>query len=233
FYHDGGPEIGSIKEIARRFSLETNRPVMAAVNGGFFDTATGLPSGFLLRDGQMDFFNMPQGFQRSMVGFTGKQVWIDSPREMPKVWLDTWLAGASRPVRTATLAVHHINVPGGRHALALFTPTYNHRLRLPEGSIYLAAEAETGRPGVYRGSEGFRGGSLHIPRNGLVVALHGDARRHIGIFQKGTLLRPHWSLPGNWTDHAVADGLLAGPRLLASGKIDVTAVVERLDSLKS
>src|SRR5260221_191348 len=52
FYHDGGPKIGSIKEIARHFSRETNRLVMAAINGGFFDTTTGLPIGFLLRDGQ-------------------------------------------------------------------------------------------------------------------------------------------------------------------------------------
>jgi len=41
---------------------------MAAVNGGFFDTDSGLPIGFLMRDGRMEFFNMPQGFQRSMVG---------------------------------------------------------------------------------------------------------------------------------------------------------------------
>ncbi len=240
FYQDQGPATRSIQEIARRFSLETHRPVMAAVNGGFFDTVTGLPIGFLLRDGQMEFFNMPQGFQRSMVGFssegrpgTGSHIWIDSPREMPKVWLDTWMAGAGRPVRTATLAVHQINVPGGKHALSLFTPAYRKAMRLPEQSIYLAAEAEANRPGIYRVTDVCGPGRVRIPPHGLVVALHGDARATLGLFQIGTLLRPRWTLPAQWKDHAVAHGLLAGPRLLAGGKIDVTAKAERLDLLKS
>jgi hypothetical protein len=240
FYHGEGPATRSIKEIARRFSLETNRPVMAAVNGGFFDTDTGLPIGFLLRDGRMEFFNMPQGFQRSMVGFSspgasggGSHIWISSPHQMPKAWLETWVAGSDRPVRTATLAVHHINVPGGKHALALFTSSYSTAIRRSKDAIYFAAQAEPNRPGVYRISEIRRSGSLRIPPNGLVVALHGYARAHADLFQKGALIRPRWSLPADWADHAVAHGLLAGPRLLADGKMEVTAKAERLDSLKS
>ncbi len=240
FYHGEGPATRSIKEIARRFSLETKRPVMAAVNGGFFDTATGLPIGFLLRDGRMEFFNMPQGFQRSMVGFSspgpsgdGSHIWINSPHQMPKAWLDTWMAGSNHPVRTATLAVHHINVQGGKHALELFTPSYSATVRLPENAIYLAAQAEPERPGVYRVSDIKRSGSLRVPPNGLVVALHGDARARAGLFQVGALIRPRWSLPADWAGHAVAHGLLAGPRLLEGGKIEVTAKAERLDLLKS
>jgi hypothetical protein len=240
FYHGEGPATRSIKEIARRFSLETNRPVMAAVNGGFFDTATGLPIGFLLRDGRMEFFNMPQGFQRSMVGFSSpgssgevSHIWISSPHQMPKAWLDTWMAGSNRPVRTATLAVHHINVPGGKHALTLFTSSYRTTIRIPEHAIYLGAQAEPNRPGVYRVSEIRQKGNLRIPPNGLVVALYGDARARAGLFQMGALIRPRWSLPEDWADHAVAHGLLAGPRLLEGGKMDVTAKAERLDMLKS
>jgi len=240
FYQDQGPGTRSIAEIARRFTLETQRPVIAAINGGFFDTATGLPIGFLLRDGRMDFFNMPQGFQRSMVGFSsagtsgeGSHVWINSPRVMPKVWLDTFMVGAGRPMRTDTLAVHHINVPGGKHALALFTPIYASSLKPPENSIYLAAHAEPGRPGVYRVSEICKRGLVRIPSDGLVVALHGDARAKAGLFPIGALIRPRWSLPADWTDHAVMHGLLAGPRLLEAGKVQVTAKAERLDSLKS
>lgn len=240
FYQDHGPETRSIQEIARHFSLETNRPVIAAINGGFFDTATGFPIGFLLREGRMEFFNMPQGFQRSMVGFSspglsgaGSHVWINSPHVMPKVWLDTFIAGAGRSPRSDTLAVHHINVPGGKNALALFTPTYNASLKLPERATYVLAQAEAGRPGVYRVSDVLTKGTARIPANGLVVALHGDARAKVGLFKKGALIRPHWSLPADWTDHAVANGLLAGPRLLEGGKIQVTAKAERLDQLKS
>jgi hypothetical protein len=240
FYQDHGPETRSVREIAQRFTLQTQRPVIAATNGGFFDTATGLPIGFLLRDGRMEFFNMPQGFQRSMVGFSspgasgeGSRVWINSPRQMPKVWLDTLTAGKDRPFRTKTLAVHHINVPGGRHALALFTSTYQATLNPPKESIYVTASAEPGRPGVYRVAEIHKEGPVPIPPGGLVVALHGDARAYARLFEKGTLLKPRWSLPLDWTDHAVAHGLLAGPRLLEAGKIQVTAKAERLDSLKS
>src|SRR5258706_16227523 len=240
FSQDQGPGTRSIKEIARHFTLETQRPVLAAINGGFFDTATGLPIGFLLREGRMEFFNMPQGFQRSMVGFSspghsgeGSHVWIDSPREMPKVWLDTLVAGSERPMRTATVAVHHVNVPAGKQALALFTPTYNSILRLPKDSTYLTAQAEPGRTGFYRISDRCDKGTVRIPPNGLVVALHGGARAKAGLFRKGALIRPRWSLPSDWTDHAVSHGLLAGPRLLEGGKVQVTAKAERLDQLKS
>jgi len=117
--------------------------------------------------------------------------------------------------------------------LALFTPTYGKSIRLPDDAIYLAAEAEPGRAGVYRISDSCRKGSIKIPTGGLVVALHGYARMSAGALQKGTLIRPRWTLPSDWSDHGVAHGLLAGPRLLEDGKIQVTAKAERLDALKS
>ncbi len=240
FYQDPGPATRSIRDIARHFAKETNRPVLAAINGGFFDTGTGLPIGFLLRDGQMEFFNMPQGFQRSMVGFSspgrsgeGSHIWINSPHEMPKVYLDTLIAGRSRALQTKTLAVHHINVPGGKNALALFTPTYGSTLKLPDNSTYVSAHAEPGRPGIYRISEIYRKGTVRIPSDGLLVALHGESRSKTGQFQVGALIHPRWSLPHEWVKHDVMHGLLAGPRLLEGGRVQVTAKVERLDSLKS
>jgi hypothetical protein len=152
---------------------------------------------------------------------------------MPKAWLDTFVAGRERPLRTDTVAVHHINVPGGKHALSIFTPTYASALKMPEESIYLTARSEPGRPGVYRVCEICRKGSVRIPSDGIVVALHGDARAKAGLFQLGALIHPRWSLPADWTDHAVMNGLLAGPRLLEGGKVQVTAKAERLDTLKS
>jgi len=175
-----------------------------------------------------------------MVGFSSpgrsreaSHVWINSPHEMPTAWLDTLVPGARRTVWIATVAVHHVNVPGGKQALALFTPTYHSTLKLPKDAIYLTAQPEPGRPGIYRILERYGTGSVHIPTDGLVVALNGDARAKAGLFRKGALIRPRWSLPADWTDHAVAHGLLAGPRLLQDGKVQVTAKVERLDMLKS
>lgn len=174
---------------------------------------------------------MPQGFTRSMVGFSnarrktlGPRVHIASPRKMPKVWMET---------QNGRLAVHHINVPGGKNALALFTPLYARQLRLPPNSIYAAAHPEPQRPGVYRIAEIIRKGSVVIPAHGLVVAMHGYAQNNLSALKKGSLIRPGWSLPDDWRAKEVAHGLLAGPRLLEKGRVQVTAKEERLDKLKS
>lgn len=235
-----GTLTSSVADIAKKFSLETKRPVFAAINGGFFDVSTGLPIGFLLRDGRMEFFNMPQGYTRSMVGFCSpnaaskrSHIWISSPREMPKAWLETVTAGSGRPVQSATLAVHHINVPGGKNAFSLFTPTYASVLKLPEHALYAVAVPEAGRRGVYRISEVKREGRLRLPAQGLVVAMHGDARAQARWVMPGTLIRPKWTLPTDWENHQVTHGLLAGPRLLKGGKLQVTAREEKLDGIKS
>ncbi len=240
YYQGRGPATQSVKEIARRFGFETRRTVIAAINGGFFDTRTGLPIGFLLRNHRMEFFNMPQGFTRSMVGFspygqgTGwSRIHISSPQLMPKVWMDTLLVSALRPVRTARIPVHHINMPGGKNALGIYTPTYGTSLHVPGNAIYLTARPMENRPGVYQIVNRVEEGTVRIPIDGVVVALHGNARANISSFAKGTLIRPAWSLPPEWAQKDVAHGLLAGPRLLEGGKIQVTARQERLDSLKS
>lgn len=238
--HGLGHRTRSVAEIARRFSVQTKRPVLAAINGGFFDVATGLPIGFLLRDGRMEFFNMPQGYQRSMVGFglparSGQKayVWISSPRQMPKAWLDAFTAGRGQPVKTATLAVHHINVPGGKNALALFTSAYLVALKLPEKALYGIARAEPGHSGVYRIVGTHRHGRLVVPQGGIVIALHGNALAYARWLAPETLVRPRWTLPPEWRPDHVTHGLLAGPRLLERGRIQVTAKEERLDAVKS
>lgn len=240
YYQNRGPATESVREIARRFSHETKSKVIAAINGGFFDTRTGLPIGFLMRDKRMEFFNMPQGFTRSMVGFSPfgqgegwTRVHISSPRQMPKVWMDTLYKRGQNPVRMSKIMVHHINVPGGKHALALFTPTYGSVLRLPAKAIYITALPVPQRPGVYQVAQRVTEGSVTIPPQGLVVALHGDARAKVNYLPKGALLRPAWSLPPEWSQQDVTHGLLAGPRLLEGGDVQVTAKQERLDQLKS
>ncbi len=240
FYRDQGPGTESIREIARRFSAQTRWTVIAAINGGFFDTATGLPIGFLMRDRKMEFFNMPQGFTRSMVGFsdskgglTRARLHIASPRQMPKVWMETFAVGKGKPFRAAKIAVHHINIPGGKNALTLFTPLYGKLLRIPRDAIYLTAQSEPARPGIYRIQDHFRQGPLRIPPDGLVVALHGDARASASLLRSGALVRATWSLPAAWSSQEIVHGLLAGPRLIERGQIQVTAQQERLHTLKS
>jgi hypothetical protein len=240
YYRTLGPGTESVREIARRFGLQNKRTVIAAINGGFFDTKTGLPIGFLLRDKKMEFFNMPQGFKRSMIGFSRPRaafssgnVHISSPHQMPKVWVDTLSVQAGKPLHSAKVPVHHINIPGGKNAFCLFTPTYGNLLRLPAKAVYLAAIEEPKREGVYRIIEQKQNGTLRIPHGGLVVAMHGDARSLARHFPPGTLVRPQWSLPPDWTAQSVTHGLLAGPRLLEDGSVQVTAKAERLDRLKS
>lgn len=239
YYRGRGPAVESVQEIARRFGRETRSKVIAAINGGFFDTSTGLPIGFLLRDRRMEFFNMPQGFTRSMVGFSpfGEGGWsrvhISSPQKMPKVWLDTLFKRGGSPFRMMKVPLHHINVPGGKNALGLFTPLFGQTLRIPPKAIYVAAIPVTGRPGVYQVATTAKEGIVTIPQEGIVIAFHGDSRAQAGAFPKGAIVRPGWSLPADWSQRDVSHGLLAGPRLLEKGSIQVTARQERLDQLKS
>lgn len=240
YYLNRGPATESVREIARRFSHQTKSRVIAAINGGFFDTKTGLPIGFLMRDKKMEFFNMPQGFSRSMVGFSPygqgenwTRVHISSPKQMPKVWMDTLYKRGSNPNRMSKIFIHHINVPGGKNAMGLFTSLYGGPLQVPPNAIYLTAIPVPQRTGVYQIATRVQEGTVNIPVDGVVIAMRGDARAHVSYLPKGSLVRPAWSLPPQWSQQEVTHGLLAGPRLLEDGDIQVTAKQERLDQLKS
>ncbi len=228
YYRGNGPTTRSVADIAERFGLETRHTVLAAINGGFFDVKTGLPIGFLLRDGRMEFFNMPQGFRRSMVGFAprgqGARVFIASPSQMPKVWIDTG---------RRSLPVHHINVPGGKDAFTLYSPTWGAPLVPRADVLYLIAEAESGREGTYRIREKATRRPFLIPARGMVVALSGQSQALVRDLPVGTLFRPRWNLPEEWTRQGVTHGLLAGPCLVSGGRIHVTSREERLAALRS
>lgn len=215
--------VRSVDAIAAAFSGETRRPVLAAVNGGFFDMATGLPIGFLMRDGEMEFFNMPQGFPRSMVGF-GRAISILSPKEMPKVYL---YSGRTR------IGVHSINVPGGKNAFGVFTPRYDAPLSRPASSIYLLARRDGATPRRYRIVRALQDVRLRIPADHLVIAMHGASRGYQSALEPGTAVRLEWVLPGRWRNERITHGLVAGPRLLERSRIRVTADEERLARLKS
>lgn len=243
-YYRGGPQTGSIADIAQAFVQETNRQVLGAVNGGFFDLKTGLPLGFLFRDGMIEFFNMPQGVRRSMVGFTrpradgnGAGVLIDSPRDMPKVFLHRLDPRNGRLL--TSFPVHHVNVPGGRHAFSLFNSRYAQTIAATPGGIYLFARqriaASDGRLPVYEitGRWDEKGKTVPLSAGGLVIALHGDAKSLTQQLPIGSMVRPFWTPPKGWRNRQVVHGLLAGPRLLEKGKIRVTAKEENLAGLKS
>ena len=227
----------SIERIVASFHEKTGRDVLGAVNGGFFDLKTGLPIGFLLRDGEMDFFNMPQGIQRSIVGFTRPEeglparVVISSPHKMPKVYLDTLSRSGAR---LSTMAVHHINVAGGRHAFALFTASYGAWLATSPLGLYVVVERATGAHPALRVKSYHTGaGRLPIPSEGMIIALYGDSKVYASRLPIGTAVRPRWTLPKSWAKKGVVHGLLAGPRLLERGHLAVTARQEHLSSLKS
>lgn len=243
-FYRSGPQTASLGSIAEAFAAETHREVMGAVNGGFFDLKTGLPLGFLLRDGQLEFFNMPQGVKRSMVGFTrpasqglSAQVVINSPDQMPKVWLDRLDPRSGR--RMESLAVHHVNVPGGRDALSLFTERFAEELKPRAGEIYWIARERTksfeGRFPIYEVSGSWDGKAsiLPLPAETLIIRFAGDSRPLARSLHRGSLVQARWSPPEEWKRRGVVHGLLAGPRLLEKGRIRITAESERLAALKS
>jgi hypothetical protein len=234
-----GSETAPVDRIVRAYEGETGRQVFGAINGGFFDLRTGLPIGFLLRDGEMDFFNMPQGVRRSMVGFTrpGPQaqpakVVISSPQDMPKIYLER-VNGATV---ARTMGLHHINVAGGKNAFSLFTSRYGKWVEgRPNGEYFVAERKSVGGDyPVYQIQRRWTGaGRIEIPKNGAVIALQGNARAYTRSLYAGALVRTRWTLPMEWQDAGVAHGLLIGPRLLKDGKIAITAKEERLAGLKS
>jgi len=231
------PDTASMERHVERFHLETRRPVLAAVNGGFFDLKTRMPIGFLLRNGEMDFFNMPPGIRRSMVGFTAPKpgtpgVVMASPSAMPRVWLD--VADLREGGRERRFAVHHINVPGGKHAFSIFTPRFGPAIEADPEAVYLVAERAqkkstwlSVRPAI------FSKGVVEIPSEGMVLALFGDSRRLISQLRSGMRVRARWTLPPSWENGKVVHGLLAGPRLMEKGQIRVSAEQEKLAHLKS
>ncbi len=239
YFSGNRPDTAPLARLVERFEAETKRPVLAAINGGFFDLKTRLPIGFLLRDGEMDFFNMPQNVKRSMVGFTaGHQktgVLMATPKEMPKAWLD--LVDVRRGGQKRSLAVHHINVPGGRNAFTLYTPRFGHEVPMLEGGLYFVAHQE---PGLQGGrwqtlqaltSKTRRG--VPIPKNGMVIALHGASKRLSPHFKEGHRICSRWTLPPAWKNARVVHALLAGPRLLEGGRLRVSAGEEKLAHLNS
>lgn len=230
------PDTAPVGQFVERFRSETRRPVLAAINGGFFDLKTRLPIGFLLRNGEMDFFNMPQGIRRSMVGFTAPRtgapgVLMASPSEMPRVWLD--VADLREGGRQRSLPIHHINVPGGKHAFSIFTPRYGRELINHPDAVYLLAQRAHPQSTWLSVQPATGKRNISIPSDGVVIALFGDSRRLLGQLGLGTRVRPRWTLPPAWQNGNVVHGLLAGPRLLEKGKLRVSAQEEKLAHLKS
>lgn len=239
-----GPKVGPIDEIARDYSFKTRREVLGAINGGFFDLKTGLPLGFLLRDGALEFFNMPQGVRRSMVGFTrpqkngkGISILIDSPQQMPKVFLNRLDPRSGKVL--AALPVHHVNVPGGRDALTLYTHHFAQSLRPSSKGIYFKARQRIppteSRLPVYEIIEQWDGKTpqLSLSPQDLVIAFFGDSLPFAKQVPKGSLVQARWTPPEEWRRRNVVHGLLAGPRLLEKGKVRITAKEENLAFLKS
>jgi len=220
---NSGPNRAPIQRILDQFKQERGATPIAAINAGFFDMATGLPIGFLIQEGEIEFFNMPQNIRRSMIGWrqgdSENPIVITSPKHMPKVWIET---------PSQRFGVHHVNIPGGKHALSIFNPRFGRFIVPYPEAIYLIVESNR----IIQRIDTPRLPVL-IPDHGYVIALHGDSKQIVSQLTLGTSCRLYCELSPKLRKASIVDGLLAGPRLLEGGSIQVTAVQEGLEKLKS
>lgn len=239
YFGKNGDTKASLSDIIQKFESENHgMKVLGAVNGGFFDDATGISIGFLLRDSEIEFFNIPM-MPRSMMGFVkasekspGKFL-ISSPKreDMPKYWLTI-----PKDAKEKNLSVHGVNVPRPRDSIIVYTPVWGKTTQTNDSGIEIVVKL--GKNGVSYVSEiRVKKGNSTIPTGGFVVSLHGSQVKHAALFKPDDTKKPaqpvevnrRWSLPAQWQKENVASGLLAGPRVSIDGKTVInSARTERL-----
>lgn len=239
---DHEPAVGTIEDIAADFQEETGLVVEGAGNGSFFDVSTGVPIGFLLRNGEFEFFNLPEP-ARSMVAFTqpapGKpaQMLFSDPGERPKFWLTVQkkAADGSEGRESGPMKIHGVNVPRGNNGFVVYTPTYGASTRTNDWGTEIIVERKSRRR--LDGSEAEwhevtevreNAGDSRIPPGGFVISLHGySVNTYRNAFPVGARIDRHFSLPAGWEEKGVTHGLMTGPHLIRNGAIHVTAREEK------
>jgi hypothetical protein len=190
--------------IEQRYSASAT---VAGVNGDL-TTASGAPSGILMRSGALDQPPLPG---RSSIGFDTAGTLNVARVTM----LATWQGTGQR--RT----VNDINGPAVRNGVSLFTPAYGAATPSSPGSYELAfdsfpaATANVEIPAVVSGA--FGGGGTIIPPGGAVLVARGTAatflQREAPVGQTvkiRLILKPAWS--------TMVNAIGGGPALVRNGK---------------
>jgi hypothetical protein len=191
--------------IEKRYSATAT---VAGVNGDLFSSASGAPSGILMRNGALDQPPLPG---RSSIG-------IDSTGAISVgrvAMLATWQGTGPRR------ALNDVNGPAGTNGVSLFTPAWGSVTPSAPGAVeitlspFAAATPNVELAAPVAGVSA--NGGTPIPSGGAVLVARGTAATRLqaeaasgGTVKIRLILRPAWS--------GVVDALGGGPVLVRNGK---------------
>lgn len=189
-----GNEILGSKETLSSMAERTG--AVAAVNGGFFDTVTGMPVGNVFIDGKAEYVS---DILRTSFGFTyggGVKIGYLNPKmkvEAPGV---------------GQLAVKGINIPAVSDGLVLYSRAWGKAV--PAGTQLLLKPAEGGAFQVEPVS-----GSAQIPAGGYILSGWGNSINQLMSLPTGARVKVITELPQDWSN--LRHVLSAGPLLVEGG----------------
>lgn len=191
--------------IERRYSAAAT---VAGVDGDFFTSSTGAPSGILMRNGALDQPPLPG---RSSIG-------IDSTGALSVgrlAMLATWQGTGPRR------ALNDVNGPAGPNGVSLFTPAWGPATPASPGAVevtlspFAAATPNVELSAPVAAVSG--NGGTPIPAGGAVLVARGAAAARLRVeAPPGGTVRIRLILQPAWT--GVVDALGGGPVLVRGGK---------------
>jgi hypothetical protein len=205
----GGTVLGREPLTSIQRSL-SGRATIAGVNGDYFNTERGNPSGILLRDGVLD---ARPNSRRSSLG-----VAFDGTLHVRRLaYSGTWQVDGFRAHRLEEFNHVLLNPPG----VGLFTPTWGGRT--PERRSALDVVLAGLPPVMANGYQTARvvrferGGGTNVPAGGAVLQALGSWRQVVRAEARaGRSLTIHAGLSPLWAD--VADAIGGGPVLVRRGR---------------
>ena len=189
----GNEVIGSKETLS---SMAERTGAVAAINGGFFDTVTGMPVGNVFIDGKAEYVS---DILKTSFGFTyggGVKIGYLAPKMKVEV------------IGVGQLAVKGINMPAVSDGLVLYSrvwgkavPAGTQLLLKPDGSGAFLVEP------VF--------GSTQIPAGGYVLSGWGGSTNQLMAVPAGARARVITELPQEWSNQRHV--LSAGPLLVEGG----------------
>lgn len=198
--------IGQIETIA---SMVKRNNAIAGVNAGFYDyTATNLPIGFVMIDGQVVASNMDSWNRALFTIDENNQARIYRPNDHPKVQIG--FEGRK------SIAIYGVNRPRYSNSIIIFTPYYGKSTRTNNfGSEIVVIGDQIARINKNQGNS-------EIPENGYVISLQGNADSIVDGLQVNQKVSLTTNLPKD-----IKHVILAGPQIVKDGQVNITLKEEK------
>lgn len=197
---NGIGELSSLTEMARRYGA------VAAINANFFDTATGVPVGLLIKEGTVLSINHSR---RAALGidFFGRLTFF-----RPKVAL--FLRH-----RDEKISITAVNRPMRDNEIVVYTPGYAGPISRPLDGLYRIITLRHGRVASIRDSQ-----FITAEQEAYLIVAAGDSKRYLRDLQVGDMARIGFALDP--ADPFITDAVSAGPLLISDGVVALDLELE-------